>query len=261
MKISVLLPTYGRYSVLREAITYFLLQTYQDKELIILSDAATPIVGSSTLPSNIKIINSEPLPSLGHCWEAAYKACSGDYIFFWSDDDTWLPWALTTAAEWVAAPTKGASIKPEKTWVVFWGAPSLTLESNMFEGSVLYPRSVIDKFKFKYTFGAELTDIYYGAEQKMQMIKALPYCCAVFGGTMPHVSMWIGVWKSWQEQRRRHRKAYEDRGDFGDGKTPITPVSVAHRYKFIYDLCEGPKALDSIRAQQLRKELTPYLKG
>jgi hypothetical protein len=62
--VSCLTATYGRYSFLKEAISFFQDQDYPNKEMIILNNHPVPLVVE--LP-NIKVFNFPGHRTLGEC--------------------------------------------------------------------------------------------------------------------------------------------------------------------------------------------------
>jgi len=103
--LSVLVPTYGRTRVLGECVESFLRQEYAGHaEMVILNDhplqtlVLDPTVFDPLHP--ITIINaSERSPELGTKRNTLVDVAAFDHLFFWDDDDIYLPWALTAAAE------------------------------------------------------------------------------------------------------------------------------------------------------------------
>ena len=103
-KVSCICPTRGRFDTLREAISFFLLQDYPNKELIIFNNHPEPIVPHPKLAKhNIKVINGGDYKgkSIQKVYADCLKHVSSDakYISIWDDDDMYLPWHLSQNIE------------------------------------------------------------------------------------------------------------------------------------------------------------------
>lgn len=100
MRVSCICPTYARppahQHLVEEAIGSFLRQDWQDKELIVLNDAAQQELVCDA--PGVRIVN-EPTryESLGAKYNAAIAMATGDLICPWEDDDISLPWRLPQA--------------------------------------------------------------------------------------------------------------------------------------------------------------------
>lgn len=101
-KVSVIIPTYNRFTFLKNAIQSVKDQTHTNTEIIIINDGSTDpdytTVASFLPPSAIYItLNQNSSTVVGKYGRAAYtrnigmKLASGDYIAFLDDDDVWLP--------------------------------------------------------------------------------------------------------------------------------------------------------------------------
>ncbi len=102
-KVSVIIPTYNRFSLLQKSIESVLSQSYQNIEVIVVDDASTeieykenilekkyPIVKFIHLPKNLREyygISS----AQGKVRERGVLESTGEWIAFLDDDDTWLP--------------------------------------------------------------------------------------------------------------------------------------------------------------------------
>lgn len=97
MKISCLMPTFNRVNInpelVNEAVNSFLIQTYNNKELIICNDAP-----GQTIQFNhpqVKVINApQRFETLSHKIRFMIGHADGDAFCRWDDDDISLPWRL-----------------------------------------------------------------------------------------------------------------------------------------------------------------------
>src|SRR5690242_9472787 len=92
--ISVVLPTYNRAALLRQAIASVLGQTYDDWELIIAddgSDAATRDELSALRDSRVRCVFLERSGNPARARNAGVEAARGAWIAFFDSDDLWFP--------------------------------------------------------------------------------------------------------------------------------------------------------------------------
>lgn len=99
--VSVIIPTYNRYTYLLNAVNSVLNQTYTNTEIIIVNDFSSQGEYNSLdiSDSRVKIINLDKetnsrvvcgFPSVGYVRTIGMKNSTGQYIAFLDDDDIWL---------------------------------------------------------------------------------------------------------------------------------------------------------------------------
>lgn len=98
--VSVVIPTYNRASMLKEAIESVLVQTYQDWELIVVDDGSTdktPAIVASYRGScrSISYIR-QPQQGQFAALNTGLSRTRGEFIAPLDDDDAWLPDKLET---------------------------------------------------------------------------------------------------------------------------------------------------------------------
>lgn len=87
MLVSCIMPTRGRPGLAQNALACFLDQTYGDRELVIIDDAAVP---SFPAPPQMKDVHYHRLAqrlSIGAKRNLACGRATGDVICHWDDDD------------------------------------------------------------------------------------------------------------------------------------------------------------------------------
>ena len=102
--VSVIIPTFNRFSYLINAIESVLNQTYKHFEIIVVNDGSTQKeYYENSLPKNVKLINLETnqknligFVSEGYIRNFGINAAEGEYLAFLDDDDIWLPEKLET---------------------------------------------------------------------------------------------------------------------------------------------------------------------
>jgi glycosyltransferase involved in cell wall biosynthesis len=97
---SVVIPTYNRATLLREALASVLAQEYSDFEVVVVDDGSTDeteaVVRASGLPAQfLRQTNSGP----GATRNRGIQAARGVYVTFLDSDDLWFPWTLATFAQ------------------------------------------------------------------------------------------------------------------------------------------------------------------
>lgn len=98
-KISVVIPTHNRVSLLPRAIKSALNQSFSDIEVIVVSDGSTDGTDEqmkklSEEDSRIIYISYYPGHNGNYARNTGIKAAKGEYIAFLDDDDEWLPTKL-----------------------------------------------------------------------------------------------------------------------------------------------------------------------
>lgn len=139
--ISCLTSTYGRLSKLSEAVSCFVNQDYENKELIILNNHPVPLTCNL---NQVKIFNEPIYPTLGDCRNRLIELANGDFIRTWDDDDLYMPWTLTQGIEHIK---DSVAWKPKKSW--FWIKEKLPeLAENVFEASITIRMDIAKKYKY-----------------------------------------------------------------------------------------------------------------
>ncbi len=98
-KVSVILPTYNRPEMLRNALQSILNQTYQDFEVIVINDGGhdvTHIIEPLNSSNNIHYIGLERNSERSYARNIGIKAARGTYIAYLDDDDEYYPEHLET---------------------------------------------------------------------------------------------------------------------------------------------------------------------
>lgn len=92
---SVIIPTYNRVTLLKEALDSVFSQTFTDYEIIIVDDGSTDMTLEmlKSYGDKIKLLtqkNSGP----GAARNLGASVAKGEYLAFLDSDDMWMPWAL-----------------------------------------------------------------------------------------------------------------------------------------------------------------------
>ncbi len=91
-KVSIIIPTYNRANLLREAIDSVLAQTYQDFELLIVDDGSTDNTRDlATEYGNRVTYVFQENRGVSGTRNLGIRLSTGEYIAFLDSDDLWLP--------------------------------------------------------------------------------------------------------------------------------------------------------------------------
>lgn len=90
-KVSVICPTYNRHDLHENLYLAFTMQTYRNKELLVLDDSTTPSPFFSTLEDKrVKYVH-QPRASIGSKRNTLCDMASGEIIAHFDDDDFYAP--------------------------------------------------------------------------------------------------------------------------------------------------------------------------
>ena len=83
--ISVIIPTYRRYEMLKEAINSVLAQTYQDIEIIVVDDCSGDDTAQiASFSPKIKYFCNERNSGPGYSRRCGLALSRGEFIVFWT---------------------------------------------------------------------------------------------------------------------------------------------------------------------------------
>jgi len=103
-RITAIIPTYNRLSLLREAVLSVLTQAYSDLELIVVDDGSTD--GTEKFcanqlrenPDTFRYLNLSHSGKPGKVRNAGARIATGEYLAFLDSDDLWKPEKLVRQA-------------------------------------------------------------------------------------------------------------------------------------------------------------------
>ncbi len=100
--VSVVIPTYNRLPMLREAVQSVRAQTHPQWELVVVDDGSTDATRefvASLGDPRIWLLSPAHTGNVASVRNAGARAASGDYLAFLDSDDLWLPEKLETQIE------------------------------------------------------------------------------------------------------------------------------------------------------------------
>ncbi|MCP4693516.1 MAG: glycosyltransferase family 2 protein, partial [Desulfobacterales bacterium] len=116
--VSVILPTYNRAWILREAVDSVLAQDYSDFELIVVNDGSTDDTRELLDEYGDRIIVLEQENrGVSAARNLGVSSASGRLITFLDSDDYWLPKKLSTQAAFFDARPDALICQTEEIWI------------------------------------------------------------------------------------------------------------------------------------------------
>ena len=117
-QVSVIIPTYNRGWVIKEAIDSVLAQDYTEFELIVVDDGSTDDT-SDVLDSygdDIKVLFQKN-KGVSAARNLGIAEASGKFIAFLDSDDLWLPQKLTLQIEFINQTPDALICQTEEVWI------------------------------------------------------------------------------------------------------------------------------------------------
>jgi len=92
---SVIIPTYNRRELLRQALASVLAQTFTDYEIIVVDDGSTDGTREwlATVSDQVRVLIQENRGP-GAARNLGIQNAVGEYVTFLDSDDIWFPWTL-----------------------------------------------------------------------------------------------------------------------------------------------------------------------
>lgn len=207
--VSCLCATYGRYSVLQEAVSCFLLQDYENRELIILNNHEVPIV--CDLP-RVFVINDVKLPTLGDCRNYLLNRARGRLIRTWDDDDYYMPWAISQGVEHI---TSDMDIwQPNKSWSWHKAQDRMLYQGNVYEASWTAWTNSVCKVGYKHGGGDEHRPLRDKLRRKRtELGPGKASYIYTWASGLCHISGTLGDERGIQWRTERWKKLNDDHGN------------------------------------------------
>jgi len=116
--VSVIIPTYNRAWVLREAIDSVLAQEFKDFELIVVDDGSTDNTGEilGSYEQDILVVR-QPNKGVSAARNRGIAAAAGRLIAFLDSDDLWLPRKLSSQVGFFNSNPAAVINQTEEIWV------------------------------------------------------------------------------------------------------------------------------------------------
>jgi glycosyltransferase involved in cell wall biosynthesis len=117
-QVSVIIPTYNRGWILKEAIDSVLTQDYKDFELIVVDDGSTDNTSEilASYGNGIRVLFQEN-KGVSAARNRGIAEASGQFIAFIDSDDLWLPQKLSTQVEFFNQTPDALICQTEEVWI------------------------------------------------------------------------------------------------------------------------------------------------
>ncbi len=117
-KVSVIIPTYNRSEMLKQAIDSVLSQSYDDFELIVVDDGSTDNTPEALAACKDKIIcYRQENKGVSAARNRGIGMASGELIAFLDSDDLWLPGKLASQVEFFTSRPDALICQTQETWI------------------------------------------------------------------------------------------------------------------------------------------------
>lgn len=116
--ISVIIPTYNRCWILKEALDSVLSQEYNDFEIIVVDDGSNDATAAllSSYGDRITTIYQDN-SGVSAARNAGILMAKGNYIAFLDSDDTWLPQKLSCQIDFFRSHPEAAICQTDEIWI------------------------------------------------------------------------------------------------------------------------------------------------
>lgn len=215
-EITCLCLTYGRFSLLREAVSFFLLQDYYKKKLIIINDSEIPInLGIEN--ENIIIHNCKKrFKTIGNKRQFALEMANSPLVAHWDDDDTYLPWHLCRSSKFMEM----SKMKLSKPHEILMRYCENNKEKYIFSNGIWEASFVFDRIQALEYGGYEEDNLvqdknlykYFSVFDQAGTFQTYPYFQFVFNRTSPKSNITSGL---------KYENFSDQNFDFGDEKPLI----------------------------------------
>ncbi|MEW6297062.1 MAG: glycosyltransferase family A protein [Thermodesulfobacteriota bacterium] len=116
-KVSVIVPTYNRCELLREALASVCAQTYQDFELIVVDDGSTDDTAAAVHEFAGVHYVWQPNRGVSAARNHGVALSQGEWVAFLDSDDLWQPRKLETQMAFVTARRDAEICQTEELWL------------------------------------------------------------------------------------------------------------------------------------------------
>lgn len=160
--VSCVMTTYGRFECVERSIALWLLQDYENKELIIFNTAEVPLELDERLQNKgIRVINQQTLlgtntkfTDVGQIRAEAFKAILGKYWICWDDDDLYFPFHISQGVNYLLSTGKKAYMPKRSYWSPDAGG-NFEYAQNAMEAACIVDADEIRRYGFISSNGGE----------------------------------------------------------------------------------------------------------
>lgn len=110
MIFSVVIPTYRREALVRQAVASVLAQTFKDFEIIVVDDGSPEPIRFAATDARLRVVRHESNRGPSAARNTGIRAARGELVAFLDSDDLWLPEKLEKQAALMANAAYGACV-------------------------------------------------------------------------------------------------------------------------------------------------------
>jgi glycosyltransferase involved in cell wall biosynthesis len=117
-QVSVIIPTYNRAWIIKEAVDSVLAQDYKDFELIVVDDGSTDNTSDvlASYGEDVRVLFQEN-KGVSAARNRGVAEASGQFVAFLDSDDLWLPKKLSVQAEFFNKTPDALICQTEEVWI------------------------------------------------------------------------------------------------------------------------------------------------
>jgi len=110
MKFTVVIPTYQRAELVRQAVQTVLAQSCQDFEIVVVDDGSPEPIRFTTPDDRLRVVRHEQNRGPSAARNTGIRAARGELVAFLDSDDLWLPEKLERQAAFMEDAAYGACV-------------------------------------------------------------------------------------------------------------------------------------------------------
>jgi glycosyltransferase involved in cell wall biosynthesis len=116
--VSVIIPTYNRAGLVKEAVASVLAQTYRDFEIVVVDDGGTDGTGEALAPwPAVRLLRHASRRGVAAARNTGIAAARGEWLAFLDSDDLWRPEKLARQIFWLESQPELVICQTDETWV------------------------------------------------------------------------------------------------------------------------------------------------
>jgi glycosyltransferase involved in cell wall biosynthesis len=116
--VSVIIPTYNRAALVREAVASVKAQTYRDFEIVVVDDASTDATVEALAPwRDVRVLRQARRRGVAAARNLGAAAARGQWLAFLDSDDLWLPAKLARQMTYLADRSGLSLCQTDEIWV------------------------------------------------------------------------------------------------------------------------------------------------
>jgi len=116
--VSVIIPTYNRAGLVRQAVASVKAQTYRDFEIVVVDDGGTDgTFEALSAGGRIRVRRHAHRRGVSAARNTGINAARGEWLAFLDSDDLWLPDKLARQIFWLEGSPELLICQTEETWV------------------------------------------------------------------------------------------------------------------------------------------------